>query len=78
MLRGGSDAIQSNTAIVAALKEGLREAGLNPDAVQLVEDTSRETAAEMMRLREFIDVLIPISAPKPNSSPSVKRVEALT
>ena len=59
MLRGGSDAIQSNTAIVAALKEGLREAGLNPDAVQLVEDTSRETAAEMMRLREFIDVLIP-------------------
>ncbi len=59
LLRGGKEAIRSNTAIVAALRAGLAGAGLPQDAVQLLEDTSRETAAEMMRLNRYLDVLIP-------------------
>lgn len=59
ILRGGREAIRSNTAIVAALREGLTAGGMPPDVIQLVEDTSRETAAAMMRLNEYIDVLIP-------------------
>lgn len=59
ILRGGSEAINSNKAIVKALTKGLEKAGLPKTSVQLVEDTSREVANEMMRLNEFIDVLIP-------------------
>ena len=59
ILRGGSEAINSNKAIVKALTKGLKEAGLPKNSVQLVEDTSREVATEMMKLNEFIDVLIP-------------------
>ncbi|MBC5995546.1 glutamate-5-semialdehyde dehydrogenase [Romboutsia ilealis] len=59
ILRGGSDAINSNKAIVKALKNGIEKAGLPINTVQLVENTSREVATEMMRLNEFIDVLIP-------------------
>lgn len=59
ILRGGKEAINSNMAIIRALREGLKEAGLPEDAVQLVEDTSREVATEMMRLNDYIDVLIP-------------------
>ncbi|MBM7834040.1 glutamate-5-semialdehyde dehydrogenase [Clostridium sardiniense] len=59
ILRGGKEAINSNMAIIRALREGLKEAGLPEDAVQLVEDTSREIATEMMRLNDYIDVLIP-------------------
>lgn len=59
ILRGGSDAINSNKAIVRALREGLANAGITEDAVQLIEDTSRETAVALMRLKEYIDVLIP-------------------
>ena len=59
ILRGGSDAINSNKAIVKALKKGIQRAGLPINAVQLVEYTSREVATEMMRLNKFIDVLIP-------------------
>ena len=59
ILRGGSDAINSNKAIVKALKKGIQRAGLPINSVQLVEDTSREVATEMMRLNKFIDVLIP-------------------
>ena len=59
ILRGGSDAINSNKAIVKALKNGIERAGLPINSVQLVEDTSRDVAKEMMRLNEFIDVLIP-------------------
>ena len=54
ILRGGSEAINSNKAVTTALREGLVE-----DAVQLVEDTSREVATEMMKLNDYIDVLIP-------------------
>ncbi|MFR5642562.1 MAG: glutamate-5-semialdehyde dehydrogenase [Clostridium paraputrificum] len=59
ILRGGSEAINSNMAIVKALVEGIKEAGLPKYSLQLVEDTSREVATEMMRLNEYIDVLIP-------------------
>lgn len=59
ILRGGKDAIHSNIAISKVLKEGLKKAGITEDAVILVEDTSREHVDEMMRLRGYIDVLIP-------------------
>lgn len=59
ILRGGKEAINSNMAIIKALREGLKEANLPEDAVQLVEDTSREIATEMMKLNDYIDVLIP-------------------
>lgn len=59
ILRGGSDAIKSNIAIVEALHEGLKEAGLPEDLVLLIEDTSRETVNQMMRLDSYIDILIP-------------------
>lgn len=59
ILRGGSDAINSNKSIVKALEKGIEKAGLPLNSVQLIEDTSREVATEMMRLNEFIDVLIP-------------------
>ena len=59
ILRGGSEAINSNIAIVKVLREGIVEVGLPEYSIQLVEDTSREVATEMMRLKEYIDVLIP-------------------
>ncbi len=59
ILRGGKEAIRSNMAIVAAMRGGLKAIGQNPDAVLLVEDTSRETATAMMKLNGYIDVLIP-------------------
>ncbi|WP_294373832.1 glutamate-5-semialdehyde dehydrogenase [uncultured Clostridium sp.] len=59
ILRGGSDAINSNKAIMKALVEGIEKAGLPRESVQLVEDTSREVATEMMKLNDYIDVLIP-------------------
>lgn len=59
ILRGGSEAINSNKAIVKALIKGIERAGLPKYSVQLIEDTSRDVATEMMRLNEFIDVLIP-------------------
>ena len=59
ILRGGSEAINSNKAIVKALTKGIEKSGLPKHAIQLIEDTSREIATEMMKLNEFIDVLIP-------------------
>lgn len=59
ILRGGSDAILSNRAIVDALHQGLKETGITEDAVQLIEDTSRELVNKMMKMDEYIDVLIP-------------------
>ncbi len=58
-LRGSSSALASNRAIVAVLREALDKAGLPPDAVLLVEDTSHDTALQFMRLRGVIDCLIP-------------------
>ncbi len=59
ILRGGSDAIDSNKAIVAVIKEALRSVSVEENSIQLVTDTDRETAKQMMRLKEYIDVLIP-------------------
>lgn len=59
ILKGGSDAIHSNTAIVECIREALKENGVTEDAVQLITDTSRETAAEFMKLNRYVDVLIP-------------------
>ncbi|MGH9190771.1 MAG: glutamate-5-semialdehyde dehydrogenase [Acidimicrobiales bacterium] len=62
-LRGSSGALASNIAIAEALREGVAKAGLPADALVLVEDTSHETAAEFMGLRESIDCLIPRGGP---------------
>ncbi len=59
ILKGGSDAIESNKAIAKWLRTGLTRAGLPEDALQLIEDTSRETTRELMRLNRYVDVLIP-------------------
>ena len=63
LLRGSSAAISSNRAIAAVLREACRKAGLPADAVQLVEDTSREGAVAFMRLRGMIDCLVPRGGP---------------
>ncbi len=59
ILKGGSDAINSNKAICSCLREALKNSGVTEDAVILIEDTSRETATALMKLNEYIDVLIP-------------------
>ena len=59
ILKGGSDALESNKAIAKALQAGLADAGLVEDALLLITDTSRETTRELMRLNRYIDVLIP-------------------
>ncbi|MEO7837075.1 MAG: glutamate-5-semialdehyde dehydrogenase [Acidimicrobiales bacterium] len=62
-LRGSSAALSSNIAIAAVLREGFAKAGLPEDSLLLVEDASRETATEFMRLRGLIDCLIPRGGP---------------
>ena len=59
VLRGGSDAIHSNKAVVAVLREAAEQVGFPADAIQLIDDTSREAATYMMGLNGVIDVLIP-------------------
>lgn len=59
ILKGGSDAIESNKAIVSWLQKGLKEAGLPETAVQLICDTGREAAMELMKMNRYVDVLIP-------------------
>ncbi len=59
ILRGGSSAIRSNTAVTEALREGLSAEKLPPDAVQLIADTSHESAQALMHLNGLVDVLIP-------------------
>jgi glutamate-5-semialdehyde dehydrogenase len=59
ILKGGSDALESNTAIVKWLRKGLSDANLPEDCIQLITDTDREVTKEFMRLREYVDVLIP-------------------
>jgi len=62
-LRGSASALASNRAIVALLRRALAKAGLPEDAVALVEETSHETAVAFMRLRGFVDCLIPRGGP---------------
>ncbi len=59
VLKGGKEAIRSNTMIVLLMKEALSELHCNENYVLLIEDTSRETTNEMMRMKGVIDVLIP-------------------
>ena len=59
ILKGGSDAIHSNEAIVKCIREVLQEQGITEDAIQLITDTSRETTAEFMKMNQYVDVLIP-------------------
>lgn len=59
ILKGGKDAIHSNMAIVKVLRLALQEKGFPEAAVTLIEDTSRETTIAFMKLREYVDVLIP-------------------
>ena len=59
ILRGGKEAIRSNTALAELARQACRQAGLPEDCVQLVSDTSRESAQELMRLRAYLDLLIP-------------------
>ena len=59
VLRGGKEAYKTAHAIMQALKEGVQKAGLNQDAVNLVDDTSRDSATELMTSPDYIDLLIP-------------------
>lgn len=59
ILKGGSDAIHSNIAIVETIRKALVKEGLPEQVIALIEDTSRETAAAFMKMNEYVDVLIP-------------------
>lgn len=59
MLRGSGDAINSNKELVKIMKMSLAQAGIHEGAIELVEDTSRETASQFMKLNDYLDVLIP-------------------
>jgi glutamate-5-semialdehyde dehydrogenase len=59
ILRGGKEAINSNSVLVDIMREALAEVGLPEDCICLVHDTSRESAKELMGLREYVNVLIP-------------------
>ena len=59
ILRGGKEAIRSNRCVTALMREALRSAGLPEDCISLVQDTSHETANELMHLDGYVDVLIP-------------------
>ena len=59
ILRGGSDAINSNKALVSLMRGAIKDCGFDENAVQLVEDTSRAVANAMMKLNKYIDLLIP-------------------
>ncbi|ADU25725.1 glutamate-5-semialdehyde dehydrogenase [Ethanoligenens harbinense] len=59
ILRGGKEAIRSNLAFARVMRGALKESGLPEDAIQVVEDTTRDSAAALMRLNGYLDVLIP-------------------
>ena len=59
ILKGGSDCIHSNIAIVKVIREVLEQEGYNPDFVQLIESTDRETTTQFMKMNKYVDVLVP-------------------
>ncbi|MBQ7961544.1 MAG: glutamate-5-semialdehyde dehydrogenase [Clostridia bacterium] len=59
ILRGGKEAINSNKAMAEVMRNAVAEAGLPADCIQLIGNTDRETAAELMKLNDYVDVLIP-------------------
>ena len=59
ILKGGSDALNSNMAITKAIKSGLKKCGIDEDAINLIESTDRSVTTEFMRMKEYVDLLIP-------------------
>ena len=59
ILKGGSDAIDSNIAITKVIRDALAAEGIDPDAVQLIEDTDRSVTTKFMQMNDYVDVLIP-------------------
>ena len=59
VLKGGSDAINSNIAIANVCRNALLKKGITPDAIQLIEDTDRKITSEFMKMNDYVDVLIP-------------------
>ncbi len=59
ILKGGSDALQSNIAITKVIREELEKQGITPDAISLITDTDRAVTAQFMKMKEYVDVLIP-------------------
>lgn len=59
ILRGGKEAINSNKAMADVMRNAVESAGLPADCIQLIEKTDRETASDLMKLNEYVDVLIP-------------------
>lgn len=59
ILKGGSDALQSNKAITDSIRRVLEECGVNADAIQMIETTDREVTSRFMKLNQYVDVLIP-------------------
>lgn len=59
ILKGGSDSLRSNLAIAKVIKKALKDEGIDQNAISVIEDTSRQTTAEFMRLNKYVDLLIP-------------------
>lgn len=59
ILKGGSDAINSNICITGLIKNGLKKAGLPENAVEIIESTDRDSVKELLKLKEYIDIIIP-------------------
>ncbi len=59
ILRGGKEAINSNRALVSVMKRAISEVGCDPDILQLIEDTTRESSTALMKMRGYIDLLVP-------------------
>ena len=59
ILKGGSDSLRSNVAIAKVIKTALKEEGVDPNAISVIEDTSRQTTTEFMKLNKYVDLLIP-------------------
>ncbi len=59
ILRGGSDAINSNICIIKLIKQGLKNAGVPDSAVEIIEDTDRESVSRLLKMKDYIDIIIP-------------------
>ena len=64
ILRGGKEAFNSNSAIMDVMRKAVENAGFNPDIIELVRDTSRESSTALMRMNGYVDVLIPRGSAK--------------
>lgn len=59
ILKGGSDSLRSNVAIVKVIKQALKQEGVDENAISVIEDTSRQTTTEFMKMNKYVDLLIP-------------------